>query len=78
MVDYKAWLKALNAIAKREQRERVARGLAAVKEAQRKGLQIRSVTIEDITLEFDPADTPAKATLTPLEAWKAKKHARSA
>jgi hypothetical protein len=53
-------LRAYSAIAKREERERVAKGLAVVKAARKKGLPVKAATIEGVTLEFgEPEAAPA-------------------
>jgi hypothetical protein len=51
-------LRALGAIDRRRQRERIAKGLAIVKAAKRAGLPVRSATIEGVALEFGEADAP--------------------
>jgi hypothetical protein len=52
MSDNGELLKAYAAIARREQRERVAKGLAVVKAARKKGFQVTRATIGDVELEF--------------------------
>jgi hypothetical protein len=60
LTDNKALLKAFTVIARREQRERIAKGLAVVKAAKKEGLLIRSATIENVTLEFGEAEAGGK------------------
>jgi hypothetical protein len=53
-------LRAYAAIARREQRERVARGLAVVRAARKKGLPVKVATIEGVALQFGgPEAAPA-------------------
>jgi hypothetical protein len=60
MTDSGGLLRAFTAIARREQRERVAKGLAVVKAARKKGLPVKAATIEGVALEFgEPDTTPA-------------------
>lgn len=71
---FRAW----TLIGRRERRERVAQALAMVKKAHKAGLAVKKATIEGVDLEFGQPEAAVKpATLTPLEAWKAK-HARQA
>ena len=46
-----------------------------IEDAERSGKRVSAVTVDGATLNF--AEAEKTATLTPLEAWKAK-HARSA
>jgi hypothetical protein len=72
------YFRAMAALQRRERRERLARAIAVVKTAQKAGLPVKRATIEGVDLEFgQPEAAKAPATLTPLEAWKAK-HARHA
>jgi hypothetical protein len=72
--DWSAWKKSVAAEARRKKRERECECAAIIKAAKEAGCS--RVTVYGVTYEFGEADAP-KATLTPLEAWKAK-HARSA
>jgi hypothetical protein len=49
-------LRAYTAIAKREQRERVAKAVAVVKAARKKGLPVKVASIEGVTLQFGEPD----------------------
>jgi DNA invertase Pin-like site-specific DNA recombinase len=71
-------MRAYASISRMERRERIARQLAVVQAAQKAGLTIRGATIEGVELELGAPEGPAKAVLTPLEAWKAKRDARQA
>jgi len=77
MTDYNELMRAYAAIARREERERIAKGLRVVKAVEKAGKPVTRATIEGVELQFGEPDAANKATLTPLEAWKAK-HARSA
>jgi hypothetical protein len=78
MTDHKALLRAYTAIARREQKERIAKGLAVVKAAKNAGLPVKAANIDGVEIEFgEPEAAGEEAILTPLEAWKAKR-ARSA
>jgi hypothetical protein len=48
---------------------------AAIKAAERAGLTVRGATLEGerIHLEFGPPESAPETTLTPLEAWRAKR-----
>jgi hypothetical protein len=72
------FFRAVAANSRREQRERIKKGLAVVKAAKKAGLPIKSAVVEGTVLELGEADPPEKAILTPLEAWKEMKRARSA
>jgi hypothetical protein len=65
-------------VPRREQRERIAKGLAIIKAATRAGLQVKGAVIEGVAVEFGEPDTPQNAVMTPLEAWKEKRRARQA
>ena len=54
-------------------RQEIADGLRVVEAAKAAGLPIKAATIAGVALELGPP--AASATLTPLEAWRAK-HAR--
>jgi hypothetical protein len=62
---------------RRQFRERLAQALAVVKAAQKAGLPVTGGTVEGVQLEFGALES-AKAALTPLEAWKSRRIARSA
>jgi hypothetical protein len=70
-------LRALTQISRRERRDRLRQALDVVKTAQKRGLQIRSATIEGVVLELAEG-APAKAASTPLEVWMAKRNAGQA
>ena len=72
------YFRAMAALQRRERPERLAREIAVVKAAQRAGLPVKAAIVEGVALTFgDPEAAGKAATLTPLEAWKAK-HARQA
>ena len=63
---------------RRARRERLTQALNVIRAAQRAGLPVKAATVEGVALTFgDPEAAGKAATLTPLEAWKAK-HARQA
>jgi hypothetical protein len=60
MTDNDELLRVYTAVARREQRERVSKGLSVVKAARKKGLPVKSATIEGVALEFgEPEAAPA-------------------
>jgi hypothetical protein len=53
-------LKALDRLARRERRARVAQALAVIKAAQRAGLPVKGATVEGVPLAFgQPESAPA-------------------
>ena len=72
------YVRAMGAQKRRERREEQAREIAVIKAAQKAGLSVKRAVIGGVTVEFGQPEAAAPtATLTPLEAWKAK-HARQA
>jgi len=65
-------------LARRKRRaEARAEAIEDIKAVRKAGLAVKRVVIEGTVLEFGEPEA-AKTTLTPLEAWKEKKRARSA
>jgi hypothetical protein len=60
MTDNDDLMRAYTRISRQERRERVARALAVVKAAQKRGFTVRAVTIEGFELQLGPPE-PAKA-----------------
>jgi hypothetical protein len=64
-------------IKQRERRQEEARQRAVIKRALKAGLPVTGATVDGVDLKLGATDAAKEATLTPLQAWRAK-HARQA
>jgi len=54
-------------------RQEIAEGLRVVEAAKAAGLPVRGATIAGVALELGAPGPAPEATLTPLQAWRAKR-----
>jgi hypothetical protein len=78
MDDLEACCRELDRLARAKRRaqfrQEVADGLRVVEAAKAAGLPVRAATIAGVALELGPPDAGTEgATLTPLQAWRAKR-----
>jgi hypothetical protein len=68
---------ALHEAWKREDRRQAAkREIATLKALRKAGLPVRRAVVDGVTVELGEVEAETRATLTPLQAWRAKKNAR--
>jgi hypothetical protein len=67
MTDNDELLRTYSIIARREQRERIAKGLRVVKAAKKAGLPVKAATVEGVALEFGAPETNETISANPWD-----------